>query len=233
MKRAPEPAAFPSAERAELAAAIVKAAAAGARTAALAKAIATANSDVLQAIMAAERAEEALADAQASAGRNLVDKALGGAGPAVSVREARSAVIAAQEHLDECRTTRAALQAEPSDDRGLSAAAVRAAALAVISAETAGRGAAMAARVSAMQRELVAVGSGLEWLAAIDAFPTRNGRPADDAVRHAALRMEQTPGQWMMTATPQEKPFAVQSGRIAWTAAFERLQTDANAELPD
>ena len=235
MKRAPEsaPTAFPSAERATLAAAIVKAAAADARKVALATATATANSDVLQAIMAAERAEEALAEAQGNVARNLVDKVLGAAGPAVSVREARSAVIAAQEHLDECRTTRAALQAEPADDLGLSASWVTDAAKAVIRAEVAARGVAMAARVSAMQRELVAVGSGLEWLASNGAFPTKNGRPVDDVIRNVVWRMESSPAQWATATSSREPPFAVQSGRLAWAQAFEQLKRDPNAALPD
>jgi multidrug resistance efflux pump len=106
-KPALTPTPFPRPERAALAHAIARAADAAARRVALEKAAQTANSDVLQAIGAVEAAEAVLAEAQGTTARHLVDKALGTAGAApTTIREARAAVIAAQDHLEECSRSR-------------------------------------------------------------------------------------------------------------------------------
>ena len=128
----------------------------------------------------------------------------------------------------------AALLAEPSDDRGLSAAAVHDAAIGCYPIRDGHAwcghgyprcGNATPACNDGLGPRMASQSAGV--------FPTKNGRPADDAIRHAVWRMEQTPGQWMVTTTPQEKPFAQPVGAIAWQAAFERLCQDATTPLPE
>jgi hypothetical protein len=231
----PTPTPFPSAERAALAHAIAAAADAGARRSALEQASKAANSAVLAAIASAEAAEAALEEAGPLAVKHVVDKALDNAGAApLTIGQARAAVIQAQDALEEARATRAALKSElDRADTGLSALLVQDAARAVIRSEMQQRAVALAARVAEMQRQLVVTGSALEWLAGADVFPKKNGKPADDAIRHAVWRMGSTPGQWVMTTTPQEKPFAQPVGAIAWQAAFEALKRDPTTPLPE
>jgi hypothetical protein len=229
------PTAFPSAERAALAHAIANAADAGARRVALERASQNANTDVLRAIQATEAAEAALAAAQGNTIRHVVDKALGTAGAApVTIREARSAVIEAQDHLEECRGIRAALKAEMDvDDAGLSAFLVNDAAKAVIRSEMRERAVALAGRVAKMQREIVAAGSGLEWLSRAGVFPERNGAPADENIRHTVSRMELALQQWAIGTVQYATSFAQPLGAQRWQAAFEGLKRDATAALPD
>jgi hypothetical protein len=117
-----------------------------------------------------------------------------------------------------------------------SALRVQDAAVAVLRAEMAGRGVALAARVAEMQRKLVAAGSALEWLSRAGAFREaggRHGEAADESIRHTVLRMESTPSQWTMSTNPRDAPFAVPTGAQRWQAAFEALKRDATAALPD
>jgi hypothetical protein len=237
LKRAPEPtpAAFASPERAALAHAIAAAADAGARKAALERASQNANSDVMRAIGLAEAAEAALAEAQGNTIRHVVDKALGTAGAApVTIREARAAVIEAQDHLEESRGIRAALKAElDAGDNGLTALRVTDAARAVVRVEMQQRAVALAGRVAKMQREIVAAGSGLEWLSRAGVFPERNGAPADENIRHTVSRMELAPNQWVLGTIRYAAAFAEPTGALAWEAAFEALKRDAATALPE
>jgi hypothetical protein len=165
----------------------------------------------------------------------VVDRAVGMAGPPpMTVAQARAKVIQAQDHLDECRETRAALKSElERNNQDFVQGRVRDAAIAVVRAEVGARGAVMAAAISKLQRQVVEHGSALQWLAVRGVFPNENGKPADAAIRHAVGRMEQTPSQWIMTTTPREQPFAEQVGAQRWAAAFETLLRDASAALPD
>jgi hypothetical protein len=228
------PTAFQSPERAALAHAIAAAADADARKGALAQAAQAANSDVMRAIGLAEAAEAALAEAQGNTIRHVVDKALGTAGAApVTIREARAAVIEAQDHLEECRGIRAALKAEmDADNTGLSALRVNDAAKAVIRSEMRERAVALAGRVAEMQRQLVAAGSGLEWLSRAGVFPERNGAPAADDIRYTVSRMELAPRGWAIGTLRYPESFAMPTGALAWQAAFEALRHDPNAQLP-
>ena len=222
----PTPTPFPTPERAALAHAIARAADAGARRVALEQAARAADADVLKAIQAVEAAEAALAEAGPAAVKHLVDKAVGNAGPPpMSTAAARAKVILAQDHLDECRDTRAALKAElDRGDNGVAGLLVLDAARAVIRVEMQQRAVALAARVLEMQRQLVATGSALEWLAnSADVFPKKNGKPADDAIRHTVWRMQQTPDQWTQQSSA-DPPFAVPTGRLAWAQAFEAFK---------
>jgi hypothetical protein len=188
----------------------------------------------LRAIGLAEAAETALAEAQGNAARHAVDKALGTAGAApMTIREARAAAIEAQDHLDECRATRAALKTDlDGRDTGLSALRVTDAAKAVIRSEMAERAIALAARVAEMQRELVARGSALEWLANAGVCP-KVERGADDVIRHVVQRMESAPNQWSIGTIRYATSFAQPTGALAWEAAFEALKRDAAAALPE
>jgi hypothetical protein len=231
----PTPTPFASPERATLAAAIAAAADAGARREALVKAVSTAEAEVRAARVAAEATETALLEAQGNATQHRVALALGTAGaPPLSVRQVRAASIAAADDLEEARATRDALKAElDGHDNGLLTLRVQDAAIAVLRAEMAGRGVALAARVAEMQRQLVAAASGLEWLASAGVFPTVNGRPADDAIRHTVWRMESAPRQWATVAErPGAVPFAVSTGAQRWQAAFEALKRDPTTPLP-
>jgi hypothetical protein len=237
LKRTPEPTPTPfaSPERAQLAAAIAAAADVGARRAALERASQSANADVMRAIGLAEAAEAALEEAQTTTLRHAVDKALGTADVApMTVREARSAVIECQDHLEEARGTRAALKAElDAGDNGLSALRVNDAAKAVIRSEMQQRAVALAGRVAKMQRQLVAAGSGLEWLSRAGVFQEKNGAPADVSIRYTVQRMEQAPRQWALGAVRYAESFAEPLGAQRWDVAFKALCQDANTPLPD
>ena len=106
------------------------------------------------------------------------------------------------------------------------------AAVAVVKAEVAGRAAAMAAEVAQLQRQLVAHGSALEWLSNKGVLPP-GARGEEDPIRDTVRRMEMAPSQWAIGTIRYATSFAEPVGSRAWQAAFERLQTDANAELPD
>jgi hypothetical protein len=115
---------------------------------------------------------------------------------------------------------------------------VEAAAVAVIRAEMAARGVALAAQVARLQRELVARGSALQWLSKAGVFPqiengSLRGQPADNDVRGTVQRMESTPGQWATATTPHAAPFAIPTGAQRWQAAFEGLKRDATTSLPE
>jgi hypothetical protein len=231
MKRSSEPTPFPSAQRAELAHAIARAADAGARPVALEQAAATANSALLAAIGAVEAAEEALEEAKGNTAKHAVDRVLGTAGPPpLTVGQARAAVIQAQDHLDECRDTRAALKAElDKGDNGLSSLRLTDAARAVIRVEMRDRAIALAAEVTRLQRDLVAKGSALQWLAGV--LP-RADLGQDDPVRRAADRMESSPSAWTIGTIRGDASFAIPTGGNAWAAAYEALLRDANTVLP-
>jgi hypothetical protein len=232
-KPALTPTPFPRPERAALAHAIARAADADVRKAALVKACATADEEVRLARRALDAAGEAVEAAPSNAAKHLTDVARGTAGePPLTIRQARAVAIEAADHLEACLAARDALNAERVDgSTGLSALLVTDAARAVVRAEMADRGAALAADISQLQRELVARGSALEWLANAGVFPQKNGRPADDAIRHTVFRMEQT-SQWTMSEQPGAAPFARPGGRLAWQAAFELLLADASTPLP-
>jgi hypothetical protein len=230
----PTPTPFPSAERAALGHAIARAADANARRKALETAAQAAGADVLKAIAAAEAAEEGIQEAQAGATRHLIDKARGVSGPVpLTVREARAAAIAAQDDLDEARQNREALRAElDRGDNGLAALLVSDAAKKVVQAEMAGRGAALAAHVERLQREIVEVGSSLRWLVNAGAFPMEHGRPSDPGIRHAVDRLNSAPTAWEITGICGIESFAHPIGAQKMQAAFEALLRDANAVLP-
>jgi hypothetical protein len=234
-KRAPEPTPtpFPTPERAALAHAIAAAADADARKAALVKALATAEAEVRAVRAAAEAAETALMEAQGNATRHRVATEMGTTvAPPLSVRQVRAASIAAADDLVEARATRDALKAElDGHDNGLLTLLVQDAAKAVIQVEMRERAVALAAQVARLQRELVARGSALQWLAKEGVFPQVNGKPTDDAIRATVWRMEQTPAQWAQRSSA-EQPFAQPTGALAWEAAFEALKHDPNAQLP-
>jgi hypothetical protein len=232
LKRAPEPTPtpFPSAERAALAHAIAAAADAGARRVALEQASQSANADVLAAIHAVEAAEVVLAEAGPLAIKHVVDKAVGTAGPPpMSVAQARAAVIRAQDYLEECRATRAALKTElDASANRWSALSVEDAAKAVIRSEMQQRAIALAARVAEMQRQLVMSGSALEWLHRAGVF---GGEAAD--VRHTVEKLDVAPNQWATGTIRYAMSVFEPTGRLKWEAAFERLKTDATAALPE
>ena len=149
----------------------------------------------------------------------------------MTVGQARAAVIQAQDHLDECRDTRAALKAElDKGDNGLSSLRVTDAARAVIRVEMQRRAVALAAEVTRLQRDLVAKGSALQWLAGV--LP-RADRGQDDPIRRAAERMESAPSCMDdRHGCAAYASFAIPTGGNAWAAAFEALLRDANAPLP-
>jgi hypothetical protein len=118
-------------------------------------------------------------------------------------------------------------------DSGLSALRVNDAAKAVIRAEMRQRAIVLAADVSRLQRELVAHGSGLQWLSRAGVVPERNGAPADETIRYTVLRMESAPKQWTLGTVRYAESFAEPSGSLRWQAAFEQLKLDAAAPLPD
>ena len=232
LKRASEPTPFPTPERATLAAAIVRTASADARKAALIKAVATADDEVRAARRAVEVADEAIETAKVNAARHLTDTALGTAGaPPQTIREARAAAIEAADHLDSCLAAREALRAETAGDNDLSGLLLRDAVRAVIRAEAAGRAVALAAKVLELQRKLVEVGSGLQWLANADVLPRPDSGQVDSFAT-TLQRLEAT-NSWAMGPIKYASSFAVPSGGNAWAQAFEALKRDANAALPD
>jgi hypothetical protein len=231
------PTPFQSPERAALAAAIVKAAGADARRAALAKAVTTADAEVRAARRAVEATAEAIEVAKSNVARHLTDTALGTAGAAPqSIRQARAAAIEAADHLEACIAAREALKADMAAVNDWSALKVQDAAVAVLRAEMAGRGVALAAKVAEMQRELVALGSALEWLSRAGAFREPGGRPgeADENIRRTVWRMmDSTPRQWAtILEGPGAVPFAQPIGAQQLQAAFEVLKRDARTPLP-
>jgi hypothetical protein len=222
------PTPFQSAERARLGHAIARAASVDAQKAALAKAVATADDEVRAARRAVEAADEAIETAKSNAARHLTDVARGTAGvPPQTIREARAAAIEAADHLESCLSAAEALRTEAAGDNDLSGLLLRDAAHAVVRSEAAGRAVALAAKVLEIQRKLVEVGSGLQWLANAGALP----RP-DSGVANTLQRLEAT-NSWAVGPIKYSISFAEPIGSRAWQAAFERLQTDANAELPD
>jgi hypothetical protein len=238
-KRAPEPAPtpLPSPERAALAHAIAAAADADARKAALAQAAQTTDAEVRAARRAVAAAAEAIETAKSNAVRHLTDIARGTAGEApVTIRQACASRDEAAAHLEACLAARDALRVEMAADNDWSALRVQDAAVAVLIAEMAGRGAALAARVAEMQRKLVAAGSALEWLSRAGAFREpggRHGEAADENIRHTVQRMESTPSQWATAAErPGAGPFAQPIGAQRWQVAFEALKRDATTPLP-
>jgi hypothetical protein len=226
------PTPFQSPERAALAAAIVKAAGADARRAALAKAVTTADAEVRAARRAVEATAEAIEVAKSNVARHLTDTALGTAGAAPQTfRQARAAAIEAADHLEACLAAREALQSEQVDVHGLAALSVQNAAVAVLRAEVGKRGVALATRVDALQRELVALGSELEWLFRKGAVPQVE---KDDPIRDAVRRLDSTPRQWTIgDIYRHHAAFAQPVGAQRWQAAFEALKRDANAALPE
>jgi hypothetical protein len=94
------------------------------------------------------------------------------------------------------------------------------------------RAVALAGRVAKMQREIVAAGSGLEWLSRAGVFPERNGAPADENIRHTVWRMELAPREWTIGTVRYATSFAQPIGAQQWQAAFEALKRDATTPLP-
>jgi hypothetical protein len=237
MKRAPEPtpAAFPSAERATLAAAILAAAGADTRKAALIRAVATADDEVRAARRADEATAEAVETAQGAAAKHRVDTAMGVAGEApMTVREARAMAIEAADDLQACLEAREALKVELAAEQGrpdFARMRVEECAKAVIKVEMQQRAIALAAEVAALQQKLVSRGSALEWLSRAGVFPERNGAPADETIRHTITRLERPPAEWEIGAIRYATSVFEPTGRLKWEAALERLKIDANATL--
>jgi hypothetical protein len=234
-KRSPEPTPtpFPSRERAQLAAAIVAATAADTRKAALAKAVAKADAEVYAARRAVKTAEVAIEVAQGAAAKYAVDAAMGVAGAApMTVREARARADASADDLEAAIAARDALKLEAaSGGNGLPALLVQDAARQVIRSEMQQRAVALADRVAALQRELVAAGSGLEWLHRAGVLP-KVERGVDDPIRHTVERLDVAPSQWAHGPIRTAEAFAVPAGRLAWQSAYELLLRDATTQLP-
>jgi hypothetical protein len=231
-QKALTPTPFQSAERARLGHAIAAEADGRARRVALEQAARAADADVLKAIQAVEAAEAALVEAGPAAVRHVVDKALGKSdAPPMTVAQARARVIQCQDYLDECRQIRSGLKNElDKGDNGVAALRLTDAARAVVRVEMRERAIALADEVTRLQRELVAKGSALQWLAGVLIRPDRG---EDDPVRRAADRMESAPTAWMLGTVRGYASFAAPTGGNAWAAAFEQLLRDANAALPE
>jgi hypothetical protein len=236
------PAAFQSAQRAELAVEIVASAAADTRKAALARAVATADDEVRAARRAVEAAETALQEAQGNATQHRVATALGTAGPPpLSVRECRALAVVAADDLQAGLEARDALKVELNAEQGrpdFARMRVKDAAIAVIKAEMAERAVALAAEVERLQKDLVSKGSALQWLSEAGATVPMCGSSysalteAEKGIRDTIARLDVAPNQWATGTIRYATSVFEPTGRLKWEAAFEALKTDPNAALP-
>lgn len=239
-KSAPDVTGHATPERAALVHAIAAHAAAVARVAATDAAAQRASEAVWDAQASITKTGEAIGEAREATLQHLIAAAGGGTGAAPHTeREARADLADAEAALDAARAARDALkgrlpEAEAARDR---AARVRTeAARAVIAAEAADHAAALAREVEGLQRAALAKGAALAWLAKAGAVETvqriggEYGRPANLAIRAAVDRHNLVMQQAVTHDGWHHAP--AQAGAAAWDAALAALERDAAAAVP-
>ncbi len=238
-KSAPDVTGYPTPERAALAHAIAAHAAAVAHVAATDAAAQRASEAVWDAQASITKAGEAIGEAREATLQHLIAAAGGGTGAAPHTeREARADLADAEAALDAARAARDALKGrlpEAEADRDQAARKRTTAARAVIAAEAAGHAAALAGEVEALQRQSLVKGAALIWLVKVGALPVitdttfMNGRPADPVIRATEFRHIQT---LEVHSTDGWNNIAAAAGDVPWDAALADLERDAAAPLP-
>jgi hypothetical protein len=192
------------------------------------------------AVWAAEQAlrdaQEALATAKADAAGQVADALVGNVVTLpVSLKQARAAVMEAEDHLEFAIAARDALNARRYDRDGAVQKAgwrLDEAVDAVIRAEARDRAKSLAADLVRLHRETAAKADELMYLIKFGAIPLvengpLKGQAADDAVREALNRMDpniRDDGWGVLLSRP--------SPSDAWIDARAALKTNASAELP-
>jgi hypothetical protein len=193
-----------------------------------------------EAVWAAERAlkaaQEALVAAKADAAGQAADALVGNVVTLpVSLKQARAAVMEAEDHLEFVITARDALNERRYDKDGTVQKTnwkLDEAVDAVIRAEARDRAKSLAADLVRLHKETAAKADELMWLIKFGALPVvesgaLSGQAADDAVREALNRMDphyRHNGWGVLLSRP--------SPSDAWIDARAALKTNASAELP-
>ncbi len=238
-KPAPDVTGYPTPERAALAHAIAAHAAAAAHVAAIDAAAQRASEAVWDAQAAITKVGEAIGEAREAMLQHLIAAAGGGTGAAPHTeREARADLADAEAALDAARAARDALKGRlpEAEQARYRAAWVRTeAARAVIAAEAADHAAALAAEVESLQRDALRKGAALCWLVKAGAVPTVQrvggefGRPADSATRDTLTRHEMV---LQVDTVDGWQNSTAKAGAAAWNDALAALERDAAAPVP-
>ena len=222
-----------SAERQALADAIGPAQAEADELAAASAALQPAIERIWAAEGAVRTAEEGLVTARANASAEVTTALLAGqVAPPVSLREARSRVLDAEDAVDNARAVRGEIEARLSQARtGLQAHKLDRAVAAVMAAEGAERGKHLGQQLIRLQRDMMTVVDELRWLVAsgavavVEAPGGSFGRPVDRDVDKALTRLVVVNPEWD-ALIPQPPP------RQGWVDAVAALSEDARAPLP-
>jgi predicted Zn-dependent protease len=193
------------------------------------------NGSVKQAMNSARRTIEATSEAIKEAVRRAaVDKALGiEAPPEVSIEELRATQAAAQSALEAALVDKEAVEARLNEEterrRFTPDFGVRAAAVAVLAAESTDAVAALVDRLEAAQREIMAAGQALIWLDRAGVVERgkvplmlRSDVVIDERTRLVLGRMNVPPAEW---------PYDL-AAHLPWVQALDALMADATASLP-
>ena len=228
-----------SAAREALAMAIAERDAYEAEHRAIEAAASTARTASFTATSALAAARRAVDEARITETERLVASATGAAPPTgLTLREARAAVVDAEDLVTatgDARDLLAARLRESESRRRWPSDKVKAAAVAVLGeSPVAGR---IAAELHALQREMLDRALVLRWLidkGIIDAAPpaptTSEGATAAPPARLIDARFDQAPLVWRQFDAGSFDGIEFASGR--WIDALERLQNDADAEIP-
>jgi hypothetical protein len=177
---------------------------------------------------ALERAQAALGQARQDAASHLVNASLGTASaPALTVREARAAVQAAEDDVEAAVAARATIRGrlEPAAKAVESAQwRVDRCALAVVRAET--DVASLLSELDALHRQVADKGRMLEWLIGHGGIPN-HGPEATPGIIEISTRFWSIPGSWVIAARNEQSP-----STMAWIAALDALKQDATTSLP-
>ncbi len=219
----------PAPERAALAAAIEAAATRSSEIAALEKAVAAARVSYSDAQDRRRTAAAAIEPARAAATEHAIALALGTAGDApISVRAATAALTEAEDAEAAAKAALDTLRERLAGKREfeyLVAEKLKLAAGAALRPGTAG----LLADVQRLQRELFDKGSALQWLESVGALDLEPDA-VTGASAPAALIVDRCRSP--MTTWGELANDPTIAGAAPWQAAFDRLLSDANAELP-
>ena len=231
-----EPSGFSTPERAELALAIAAKAAAIEAEANLRRAAGNLFSARTGAEVAVEKAKAVLDQARSAVANHIVSTASGGAAAApVGMREARSALLEAEDHLAATRLAVSSLDGKVDLARGdVEAAAQRVEQAVRVVLSTSPTTKAVTATVMKLTDELLRHGSLLLWLVEQRILLPRDRYGCvigeDKATTEAARRMWSPPNHWPTTSPVQLQHISPDAP--LWQAARIALLTDANAPLP-
>ena len=190
---------------------------------------------------AVEAAQAALEQSKSDAAKHLTSTALGTAGdPPRSIRDARAALLDAEDTLEAARAAQSALMVQTAEiERRRLGIEVRMrdAVRAVVGTEGGQAARRAAQELARLQREMVMRAAELDALIASGAVPLIEehgamfGKPIDPETRAALYRLQSPPRSWhALQIGGLHQP--VTSDATAWQAAIATLGRDATAPLP-